>query len=538
MIERAEIRNVGGIESAVLDFSADFIAITGESGSGKSSLVRAFELISGRRASVGSIRSGEEEASVESLWTSPDGREVITKRTLARSGKGRCFIDGAMATVAQTAEVSRGLIEIQSQFAQLDLLDASRQLEMVDCCGGDELLSVRARLSKIFPEMIELEKNISAAKRRKAELERELDGSADRVRMIKKLAPSEGCEAEWAAELASCERRLADAGRSDELARKLGGTDDEEGIEDALAGVLRELYAVAPDESRERWSDLGESALRSLQTLFSEARAALSLMPIDQIEARIAELESAIGLLRRLKRETGASSDGELAAYADRVDEGMKWLRESAESLAEMTSRANDGRAEAASLARDLRALRTRAAEKFAERVNGHLRDLAMDDSRFDVEIAKLDRVRASGAESVSFTLSSGGAPALPVSRAASGGELSRLLIAVQSSVEKERLPRSIVFDEVEAGLGGRTALLAGEKLREMSARCRVILVTHEATIAAMAGQHFLVSRDGEKTHVREISGEEREAEIARMLAGTTTPEALEHARALLRGRA
>ncbi|MDR1943927.1 MAG: chromosome segregation protein SMC, partial [Synergistaceae bacterium] len=178
---------------------------------------------------------------------------------------------------------------------------------------------------------------------------------------------------------------------------------------------------------------------------------------------------------------------------------------------------------------------RERAASVFTERVNGHLADLAMGDSKFNAEIARLDKVRASGAESASFTLSqSGGAPN-QVNKSASGGELSRILIAIQASTDRDRLPGVLVFDEVEAGLGGRTALLAGEKLRELSRNCRIILITHEAAIAAMAEQHFVVRRNGDDTEVFEIEGEDRAREIARMLAGSESAEAMEHARALLR---
>ncbi|MCL2684677.1 MAG: DNA recombination protein RecN, partial [Synergistaceae bacterium] len=153
---------------------------------------------------------------------------------------------------------------------------------------------------------------------------------------------------------------------------------------------------------------------------------------------------------------------------------------------------------------------------------------------RFSVVVNKLDKVRASGAESVTFMLSQKSLPPSPVGRVASGGELSRILIAIQASIERERLPGVLVFDEVEAGLGGRTALLAGEKLKELSARCRTILITHEATIASMADQHFHVTRKGNETEVYEITGEDRIREIARMLAGSESREAMEHAKALL----
>ena len=158
-----------------------------------------------------------------------------------------------------------------------------------------------------------------------------------------------------------------------------------------------------------------------------------------------------------------------------------------------------------------------------------------MEYAEFGIEIEPLDRVRANGAENVCFTLALPEQKPLPVGKNASGGELSRILIAVQLSAGDDKLPGTLVFDEVEAGLGGKTALLAGYKLRELSKRCRTILITHQATIAAMADQHFVVKRTGDDTEISEVAGEAREREIARMLSGDEeSKKALEHARALL----
>ena len=538
MIERIAVRGMGGITSAELDFSGDFIVITGESGSGKSSLVRAFEFISGKRAQTTSIHAGLDETTVEALWSTKhcEAGETLTKRSLNRAGKGRVFIDGAMATVSQLAEATAPMIEIQSQFAQLNLLDASRQLELVDLCGGEPLLATKDRLAEIFPAMIELEREIALLKKKKSELEEDLEGAPDRVRRIKSLKLYDNCEEEWAAELSTLERRIAEGARYDDLARRMRGSEDEVDLIDRIGTLLRELYGLAPDDARDRWTNLGEAALTNLQELFDAASSELGLIPKEELEARYEETEARVGALRRIKRETGLHTARDLVAYIEGVERDMAWLRDSNAILAEKNARAAETRTEVGLLARTLRAQRIDAARDFESRVNRHLHDLAMEDATFSVEIVKHDRIRANGAESATFLLSQKDLPPNPVSRAASGGELSRILIAIQASIEPSRLPGSIVFDEVEAGLGGRTALLAGEKLRELSGRCRVILITHEATIAAMADRHFLVRRTGDETDVYEIEGAARELEIARMLAGSDAPEALEHARALLRG--
>ena len=536
MIERLEVRGMGGIDKAELDFSGRFIVITGESGAGKSSLVRAFEFISGKRAQSSFIHAGRAEAEITALWNKAgsSGEQIVTRRSLSRSGKGRCWIGEALATAGALASFSAPMIEIQSQFAQLNLLEGSRQLEMVDQCGGPELISCRNLLAELFPSMLATEKEIIELKKRRTAVEAKLEGAPERVRRIKSLALYPNCESDWNEEKESIERSLAEAGRFEKVTDLMRGGEAEDDLLDRLTVILRELYAIAPPELAARWSKLGEEGMSCLQELFTSARGEMSAVSRDELEAMYEKLELKTGLLRKLKRETGRSDAESLAAYIDEVELDEKWLGESASDLERKNSLSSRLRSEVASCARNLRGMRELAAVNFESRVNRHLNDLAMDDIGFLTSLNKLDKVRSSGAESVTFMLSQKSLPPNPVARVASGGELSRILIAIQASIEPDRLPGTLVFDEVEAGLGGRTALLAGEKLKEISENCRTILITHEATIAAMADQHFVVTRTGDETEIREISGDSRAREIARMLAGSESREAMEHARSLL----
>ena len=465
-----------------------------------------------------------------------EGGLLTTRRVLSRSGKGRCMIHGALATAGQLAEASAQMIEIQSQFAQLNLLDPARQLDMVDHCGGRDLLETRDALASAFPAMLDAEREILDIRKRKGELERELEDAPARVRKIRSMSLYPGCEEEWAEELSSLDRRLAEAGRYDDILSKMSGGDSDADLLEQVASLVRSLCAAATADAKSRWAELGETAIRSLRELFDLAREELALVPREELEASRDQVESKIGMLRRMKRETGLLSAADLLAYIGEVEGDMAWLRECRGILEAKQSRAASLRSEAGTLAKDLRSLRELAASDFERRVNLHLKDLAMEDSKFSIVINRLDKVRANGAESASFLLAQSGLPGNPVGKAASGGELSRILIAMQASVDPPRLPGVIVFDEVEAGLGGRAALLAGRKLKDLSRSCRTILITHEATIAAMADQHFLVLREGDETYVRETAGEEREREIARMLSGAETSESLGHARALLEG--
>jgi DNA repair protein RecN (Recombination protein N) len=533
MIERLEVRGIGGISGADLEFSGDFIVITGESGTGKSSLVRAFEFISGRRAQASFIHAGSEEAEVTALWNR-GGEQVLTRRSLSRSGKGRCRIGDELATAGALSSFSEPVIGIQSQFAQLNLLDGSRQLELVDQCGGAELAEFRENLAAAFPRMIAAEKDILELRKRRAELEVKLEGAPERIRRIKYLSLYPGCENEWEEERAALESALAKAGKHEKIILAMNGGETEADPLERMACLLREIYAAAPGELSSEWRELGEDGMSKLQELFASVKEEFGAAGREELEAALVKSEARTGLLRKLKRETGRTSAEELIGYIEEAESDAKWLDESGAALDEKNALSVLMRSEVTSLARNLRVLREAAAVSFAEKVNRHLRDLAMDDIYFSAAVNKLDKVRASGAENVAFMLSQKSLPPNPVGKVASGGELSRILIAIQASIEPESLPETLVFDEVEAGLGGKTALLAGRKLRELSKHCRTILITHEATIAAMADQHFVVTRDGDETEVNETTGEDRVAEIARMLSGSESKEAMEHARALL----
>jgi DNA repair protein RecN (Recombination protein N) len=535
MIEELDVRGIGGIRSARMIFSGDFIVITGESGSGKSSLVRAFEFVSGRRMQTAYVRSDCEEASVGAVWADiRDGERLITKRSISRGGRGRCAIHGEIATVSQLADVSSRLIEIQSQFSQLDLLDPARQLDLVDSCGGDELKETKGRLAELFPKTLSAEKEVLDLKKRRSSLEAELESAPAMVRRIKSLSLYPGCEKEWADELEAVDLKVSEAGKFEEIIYRISGGESGVNLLDQLGSLFQDLYCVAPGGSRARWEELGERALSSANELFESARTELGMTPREELEARRDALEAKMGILRKLKRETGSASAEDLASYVQTVEESMKWLKDSRSLLDEKQAHAAELRAEVGVCARKLRLYRECAASEFETRVNGHLAGLAMEGTRFSVEILRQDKVRASGAESAAFMLSANGGALNPVSKVASGGELSRILIAIQASMDRSRLPGLLVFDEVEAGLGGRAALLAGQKLREISRCCRIILITHEAAIAAMANQHFVVKRNGDETEVFEAEGETRAREIARMLAGSESAEAMKHARALL----
>jgi DNA repair protein RecN (Recombination protein N) len=547
LLTRIAVQNVGGVSRCEIPLEGGFTVFTGESGAGKSSIVRAIELVAGKRAQTALIRAGEDEAVVEAVFSTnlhlpgleepqqPAEGCLFAKRALSRGGRGRALLQGAQVPVALYSSSVGRLVHIQSQFAQLELLDTGRQLAMTDSCGGEPLRESLEQLREVFGRARVKERELREISDRRADIERRYANAAEVVPLAKKVDLREGLEAELEAEAAELSRRLAAAGRAGQALDRLTGGLAERGLLDELDSVCKALLECAPPEEEELCARLFKEGLRNL-TDFSDTvrrQAAKNSSP-EALSQEIEALERRLGSLRRLRRMAGAKSEGELADWCREAEDGLEWLEKSYDRLETAAREARDLRREASQLALGIRAGRKEAASALEKRVNVLFKDLAMDGIGFAIRFSELPKLRRNGADEVEFGLFTDKRSGR-VDKIASGGELSRLLLALQLSLPDEWLPPTLVFDEVEAGLGGRAAVLSGLKLRELSRRCQVILVTHEASIAALGDCHYVVRKQEGESRVFRAEGEERVREVARMLSGDAgLPEAQEHARRLL----
>ncbi|MDR2137521.1 MAG: AAA family ATPase [Synergistaceae bacterium] len=544
MLERLSIRNVGGIGRCEISFEKGFTVITGESGAGKSSIVRAIELVSGKRGQSALIRAGEEEATVDAVFQTdcrlPDLEEeqqpaegaFFVKRNLSRNGRGRASLQGNQVPVALYASSLSRLIHIQSQFAQLELLDAGRQLAMVDSCGRPELLAALSELRDVFERARVKERELRDITARREEIEQRYSNAAEVVPLVKKVNPTAGLEASLENGIAELSRQLADIEKIAQALDRLTGGRSEQGLLDALSNVGGTLTECLPPEDGEEAARLLREGLQSFQDIAAIARRRTGSP--EALSQEIEALERRLGALRKLKRLAGAKSEEGLLDYCRGATEGLAWLEESYDRMEKTAREARELRRYASQTALTLRGERTRAAENLEERVNALFKDLAMDGIGFAIHFVELPKLRRDGADGMEFTLFTDKRSG-KVDKIASGGELSRLLLALQLSLSDEWLPPTLVFDEVEAGLGGRAAVLSGLKLQELSRRCQVLLVTHEASIAALGDRHLVARKQDGESHIYRVEGEERVQEVARMLSGDPhLPEAREHARRLL----
>ena len=548
MLDELRLTSVGGIARAELSFGSGLTAVTGESGAGKSSLVRGLELVCGRRGSAGTIRAGDDTAVAEAFFyvsgaiggldddLQPQDCSFSLKRELSRSGRGKSAVQGRTVPLNVLADAACTLITIQSQFAQLELLDPERQLAMLDACGGRPLRECRVRLETLFAQVLDYERELRQNRAREKTVTETYGELTAIAPILSRLKLEPDSEAKLTAQYETDERELR---RLRDLRGRLKmlRNDETGGLSAELSETLEGLSSGLSGDEREDVAERSQRLLGELDALVETLSALAPAERIENLEAELDELETTIGQIRKCKRAAKAATLAELLDFWRTGEEELRWLGECAKVQAELTEKAGEAKKALAREAKTLLELRTAAAEQLQARVTKNLADLAMEHSQFRVRVTETTKLRATGAEKVDFVLLRG-EQEIPVAKAASGGELSRILLAIQVSVPDELIAPTVVFDEVEAGLGGRAAYLTGLKLRELADHVQVILITHEASIAAMADQHYKVERSGDLSTVTKVEGEERAREIARMLSGRSgDQEALAHARKLLSGR-
>ena len=535
--------NVGGVSHCSLTLSPGLTVLTGESGAGKSSIVRAIELLAGKRAQTAVIRGGEEEAGVEAVFVTslnfddldktlrPEEQSLFARRTIFRTGRGKAALQGNSVPLGVYARAASRLLHIQSQYAQMELLDPERQLVMVDSSGGKESAELLSSLRRAFEAARLQERELRALTQRRAEIELRYANASEILPLVRKVNPEPGLENDLTRQMSDARDRSSMLGKARQNLDRLTGGLSEQGILDALKNASEALLSIFSGEERDHYAQLLHEGMQSFREITEDAERCLNA--VEDVSL-FNGLETRLGALRRLKRLAGAETEEALLAYCADAKENLEWLEGSYKELEEKTRQARELRREASRLALLVREHRKATAAKLERGVNSLLKELGMEQITFSIRLHELSKLRANGADEVEFLLTSEQRCGR-VDKIASGGELSRLLLALQLALPDEWLPPTLVFDEVEAGLGGRAAVLSGLKLKELSRRCQVLLVTHEASIAALGDTHIVVRREGGESRVEVVEGQARQREIARMLSGSPDlEEALEHAQKLL----
>ena len=563
MIETLRIENLAIVEQAQLEFGPGLNVLTGETGAGKSIVLGALTFLAGGRASSGLLREGCETGSVEAVFRTEalcdferdlaergleaEGHELMVSRGLAANGRSRARVGGSLVPASVLAEIFQGRIEISSQHDSQALLRAETHGWLLDRLGG--LLELRKTVGDGSRALRALDEEVERLRQDARDRERRRDFLAFQVSEIDgaELATSE------VEGLRSERGRLAHAGRiGEELGAALAGLagdplgGEARGAADLLADAARRVQALS-----ELDSSLAPFAERLLG-LQSEAReAALELERyLDGVEldpARLAGLDERLHQIEQLQRKYGANVE-EVLRFRDQAARELATLDGAEEREAEI---AGDRAERAARLEADAEALskgRRRGARKLEKVVEAALHELGMPGARFGVALEPVEGPDTapcgpSGREHPEFRFSANaGESPRPLRKVASGGELSRAFLALKGALREQGAGMVLIFDEVDAGIGGRAADKVGRALAELAAHHQVLCITHLPQIAAFANVHFRVEKSarGKRTRARisRIEGADRVAEIARMAGGEQVGEAtLLHARELLASR-
>ncbi|TGU72616.1 DNA repair protein RecN [Geomonas terrae] len=548
MLRELQITNLAIIDKLHVEFSPGLNILTGETGAGKSIIIDAVNLILGGRGSSDLIRSGAKEASVEAVFDLTgrdtllkslaaagidcDG-ELLVRRTVAPGGKNRVFIGGGLATTALLAEVCRSLINIYGQHDAQTLLKTDQHLLLLDGFAGS--LPMRHEFAARFEEYQGARQELKALEEGEREAARRLDLIAFQSGEIAdgKLVPGEE------EELSEERVRLAHSGRLTEVSQ--GAFDQLYGGDAAILGGLTGVIQGVADAGR--IDQALTPVAQALETAYAQLEdAALSLRDyaarIDSDPARLEELEDRLDLINRLKKKYGATVE-EILAYQAEIDAELAALTNRGETREGLQARIGDLEGELASLGAKLTSARKAGAVRLKEGMERELSELAMKHAVFETSFEKSAEPRSFGFERAEFLFSPNpGEPPRPIAKVASGGELSRLMLALKQLHPDSEVP-TLIFDEVDTGIGGATSALVGEKLKRVAREQQVLAITHLPQVAAFADQHLKVEKGVEHgrtaTSVQLLEGEERVAEVARMLSGArVTDKTLEHAREMI----
>ena len=569
MLDELHIRGLGVIDDAVLPLGPGLTVVTGETGAGKTMVVTGLLLLFGGRADAARVRLGAEQASVDGRvedvddqvaarvrdagGSLDDGTSLVLRRTVSSAGRSRAYVGGAAAPIAMLSDLSERLLAVHGQSDQLRLTRPAQQRAALDRFAGIELTDYGAAYEQWRTADAALRDRTS----RMAELRREADVLEHGLAEIEAAAPQPGEDVELAtlaARLAHADALRLAAGLAHEA---LLGTDDSAAeptdVLTTLATARRALTQLAGadaalDELAARLVELSGQAA-DLGAEFGQYTDQLDADParLEQLEARRAVLAA---LVRRYA--DGPLQDiAAVLAWQESAGRRLAELDVSDEAIAELTRRRDSAAQTVVGLATALTARRRAAAEELAAAVTAELTGLAMAGARIAVDVRPRATgesipstdlvVGTDGADEVEFTLQAHpDAPALPLARGASGGELSRVMLALEVCLAGTDPVPTMIFDEVDAGVGGRAAVEVGRRLARLSREHQVVVVTHLAQVAAYADRHVVVDKSAggstgvTASDVHIVVGADRVNELARMLAGTSSPAALEHAAELL----
>ena len=541
MIRFLSVSHLAVIDRLELEFASGLNVLTGETGAGKSILVGAVGLLVGGRASADLVRTGEDTATVQAVFEKSDGGEVIVRREISSQGRSRAFVDGALVTSGALRDAAGALVDLHGQHEHQVLLDPAAHLDLLDEFSG--LTSSRDAVAAAF----HLWQQVRDERARLAASEQQKSSRAEflafQLAEIDKAAPQAGEDEE----LTTTRQVLANADRLQRLCAEAYTAlyDGDNAALPALAATWKRVGELAGlDPKFAPYLESRESIKPQLEDLAFFLRSYSE--NIDASPARLQEIEDRLALLERLKKKHGpALSD--VIAKATALRRELHDIEHATERAAGLDAALDAARKTYVQVAGALSTKRRAAAREFARAIEKALADLAMARTRCEVRFSEdggEGQWSERGTDQAEFYMSPNpGEDLRPLARIASGGELSRIMLALKTLASTDAPGKTLIFDEVDAGIGGAVADVVGARLRLLGNRFQVLCITHLPQIAAYGGTHYRIEKSiragRTTTAVTRVDGVDRETEIARMMGGVDiSPAVLAGARDMIEAKA
>ena len=534
MIESLDISNLGVIANAHVDFGPGLVVVTGETGAGKTMVLSSLQLLLGARADAALVRSGTERLSVDGIFSiTPDigsrvedagglveGDELIVGRSVRAAGRSRAHLGSRPVPAAVLADIVGSMVTIHGQSDQIRLTGEAAQRRALDQFGGSAHAAVVEEYRAAFRGAVDIKHRLDSLRGDATERAEEIEDLRGAIDQIEALDPQPGEE----------ENLVREAAR-------LTNVEDLRGLMGASLGFLkgddRGDYAGAVEAARSAYAQLDEASRFDEAVADFVARArnqALELDALaDDLSSYLSRLDADPQRLAQIHARRAALKDALRGRAAD-IEGLLAWVQEARVRLAELSAPASDpalveeelraAQEHVLACGSRLTAARATLAAELASGVNEELHALSMPDATLHIDL-EATKPTSHGCESVVFRLQPHPhAPARPLGQGASGGELSRVMLALELMLGRTEASSTFIFDEIDAGIGGQTATEVGARLKRLAASRQVIVVTHLAQVAAFGDQHLVIEKSDGTTQVREVRGEAREAELTRMMGG------------------
>jgi DNA repair protein RecN (Recombination protein N) len=511
MLAHLRVQNLGVLDDVSIDPAPGLTVVTGESGAGKTLLVGGLRLILGEKADPTAVGPHQDHAQADGLFAADD-REIGVTRIVPKEGRSRCLVDGALVSTHAVSDLVGELVEIVAQHDHLSLRRPSQVLALIDDCLDEEGRAARESYDFAWSQLQELEQRRKAIGADPQAMARELDLLRYQTSEIENARLQQGEDESLEAEAARLRNLEEIAEHLSESARLVSRLSEDGG---EVVSRLRKVSSL--DQTASQLAERAEGVAATVAELATEIRGATEGLDVDP--ARQEQVESRLTTLGDLKRKYGRTLEEVLEfgleAAARAAELGA--LAEDAELIEDRMAAANR---EVSQAAAPLRRARENAVRSLVTGATEHLAALGMERAVLDVHLTGTEPGPGGADRAELWFASDPKLERAPLASAASGGELSRLVLAVRLATRRP-VSTTLVFDEIDAGVGGGTALALGRRLAELAQGCQVLCVTHLAQVAAQAETHYAISREGATATVRQVTGDDRLTELARMIAGS-----------------